>query len=67
MNNDDCFWADGDMPDKVLDDSMRAIRKNIDHMSDVEIKAALAHARAANRPDGRSQLCDRLASDNFQG
>ncbi len=67
MRLNDCYWAKGDGQDKVYRDSINAINKNKDHMTPEQLKNAVTQMKIGVAPDGYNQLCDRLASNSFQG
>ena len=48
-------------------DSINAIERNREHMTDEQLRKAYAELQTGLGPDIYSQLCDRKASDNFQG
>lgn len=62
----DCYWAEGDMPDKVISDSVKAIEGNKANMTSEQQKRAYTQLKLGSAPDGYSQLCDRKSSDSFQ-
>ena len=48
-------------------DSINAIERRREHMTDEQLRKAYAELQTGLGPDIYSQLCDRKASDNFQG
>lgn len=67
MKINDAYWAKGDGQDKVYKDSIKAIEKNKDHMTKEQLRNAITQLKTGVAPDGYNQLCDRMASNNFQG
>lgn len=63
----DCFWANYDGPCKVYSDSIEAINRVRSNMTDAQLRRALTQLKTGLVPDGYSQLCDRKASNTFQG
>ena len=60
-------WETHDNQDKVIVDSINAIERRREHMTDEQLKKAYTELQTGLGPDIYSQLCDRKASDNFQG
>jgi len=60
-------WETHDDQDKVIHDSINAINRKRDQMSEEQLKKAYSEMQMGLGPDIYSQLCDRKASDNFQG
>lgn len=60
-------WETHDNQDKVIVDSINAIERRREHMTDEQLRKAYAELQTGLGPDIYSQLCDRKASDNFQG
>ena len=59
-------WETHDNQDKVIVDSINAIERRREHMTDEQLRKAYAELQTGLGPDIYSQLCDRKASDNFQ-
>ncbi len=59
-------WETHDNQDKVILDSINAIERRREHMTDEQLRKN-AELQTGLGPDIYSQLCDRKASDNFQG
>ena len=51
----------------MIVDSINAIERRREHMTDEQLRKAYAELQTGLGPDIYSQLCDRKASDNFQG
>lgn len=60
-------WETHDNQDKVILDSINAIERRREHMTDEQLRKAYAELQTGLGSDIYSQLCDRKASDNFQG
>ena len=60
-------WETHDNQDKVIVDSINAIERRREHMTDEQLRKAYTELQTGLGPDIYSQLCDRKASDNFQG
>ena len=60
-------WETRDNQDKVILDSINAIEKRREHITDEQLRKAYTELQTGLGPDIYSQLCDRKASDNFQG
>lgn len=60
-------WETHDNQDKVVVDSINAIERRREHMTDEQLRKAYTELQTGLDPDIYSQLCDRKASDNFQG
>ena len=56
-------WESHDNQDKVIVDSINAIERNREHMTDEQLRKAYAELQTGLGPDIYSQLCDRKASD----
>lgn len=57
-------WETHDNQDKVIVDSINAIERRREHMTDEQLKKAYTELQTGLGPDIYSQLCDRKASDN---
>ena len=60
-------WDTHENPATVSVDSINAIDRRREHMTDEQLRKAYAELQTGLGPDIYSQLCDRKASDNFQG
>ena len=60
-------WETHDDQDKVVRDSINAINRKKEHMTDEQLRKAYTELQTGLGPDIYSQLCDRKASGNFQG
>ena len=60
-------WETHDNQDKVIVDSINAIERRREHMTDEQLRKAYTELQTGLGPDIYSQLCDRMASDYFQG
>ena len=60
-------WETHDDLDKVVHDSINAINRKKEHMTDEQLRKAYTELQTGLGPDIYSQLCDRKASGNFQG
>ena len=56
-------WETHDNQDKVIVDSINAIERRREHMTDEQLRKAYAELQTGLGPDIYSQLCDRKASD----
>ena len=56
-------WETHDNQDKVILDSINAIERNREHMTDEQLRKAYAELQTGLGPDIYSQLCDRKARD----
>lgn len=60
-------WDSNDNHDKVINDSINAIERRREHMTDEQVRKAYAQMQMGLGPDIYSQLCDRKAGNSFQG
>ena len=60
-------WETHDNQDKVILDSINAIERNRQHITDERLMKSYAEFQTGLGADKYGQLCDRKASDNFQG
>ena len=60
-------WEIHDDQDKVIHDSINAIERNRENMTEEQIRIAYTELKSGLGPTMYNQLCDRKASGNFQG